>query len=208
LTTEPPGPFASAVTVPGTEENAGPDPSVTVMLKLFCPVLPAPSVAVQVTLVVPIAKVEPEAGVQLGVTEETRSVALAEKVTVLPAAESASTVMFGGTVTVGGVVSFTVMVAGPEDAALPAPSVAVHVTGVEPTGNRDPGLWPWQSTVGATPLLSLALMAKVTGVVGPFASTVAPLIDMTGNPVSATTTSKWVEDVRFTPSVAVHVTGV
>jgi hypothetical protein len=69
-------------------------------------VLPAVSVAEQVTVVVPIAKVEPEAGEQVGVnTPLTVSRAEAVKVTAAPVEPVASTVMFVGTVTTGGVVS-------------------------------------------------------------------------------------------------------
>ncbi len=57
-------------------------------VKLSVPVLPAASVAEQMTVVVPRAKVEPEAGSQVVVTEpSTRSVAEASKVAVAPAAE-------------------------------------------------------------------------------------------------------------------------
>jgi hypothetical protein len=52
--------------------------SVTVTVKLLLVVLPALSVAVQVTVVLPRAKVAPEAGEQLGVTApSTKSVAVA-----------------------------------------------------------------------------------------------------------------------------------
>jgi hypothetical protein len=68
------------------------------------PVLPSWSVAEQVTLVDPIANVEPEAGVQVGVREPSRrSVAETENVTAAPFFEVAFTVMSAGTVTTGAI---------------------------------------------------------------------------------------------------------
>jgi hypothetical protein len=65
--------------VPGTEEKAGPDASVTVTWKLSLAVLPAASPAEQFTVVVPIGKVAPDAGEQFAGDEpETMSLALAE----------------------------------------------------------------------------------------------------------------------------------
>ena len=76
------------------------------IVKEALPVLPAASVAEQVTVVVPIGKVEPEAGEQVGIIEpSTTSIADAVKVTTAPAALVASLVIFPGTVTTGGVVS-------------------------------------------------------------------------------------------------------
>ena len=75
----------------------------------------------------------------------------------MPDDESASTVMFDGTCTTGGVVSCTVTLNEGVLVLLPAASVAVHVTLVVPTGNVVPGSCPPQAIVGATLLLSLAL---------------------------------------------------
>ena len=59
--------------------------SSTVTSKLALPVLPAASVALQVTVVAPRGKVLPEAGLQVGVrAPSTSSVALALKVTTAP----------------------------------------------------------------------------------------------------------------------------
>ncbi len=70
------------------------------------PMLPASSVAVQVTVVVAIGNVDPEAGVQTGVIgPSTASSAEAEKLTGAPAGLTALTVMLAGTVTTGAVVS-------------------------------------------------------------------------------------------------------
>ena len=81
--------------------------SCTVMVKEFVPVFPWSSVAEQLTVVVPSAKVEPEAGkhVTAGLAGEVSSVAVALKETTAPAALVASTVMLPGTVTTGGVLS-------------------------------------------------------------------------------------------------------
>jgi hypothetical protein len=70
------------------------------------PVLPALSVAEQVTFVEPKANVEPDAGVQLGVkTPSTRSEAETENVTTAPVGPVALTVISAGTVTIGPVFS-------------------------------------------------------------------------------------------------------
>jgi hypothetical protein len=90
----------------GTPEKTGPVVSVTVTVKLPCAVFPAPSVAEQLTVVVPTGKVEPDAGLQLAASApETVSFALAEYETALPEDESASTVMFAGRLRFGAVVS-------------------------------------------------------------------------------------------------------
>jgi hypothetical protein len=70
------------------------------------PVLPALSVAEQVTFVEPSANVEPDEGVQVGVKEpSTRSEAEAVNVTTAPLGPVALTVMLAATVTTGGVLS-------------------------------------------------------------------------------------------------------
>ena len=70
------------------------------------PVLPAASVAVQVTVVIAIGNVDPDAGVQTGVSgPSTASTAEEEKLTGAPAGLTALTVMLAGTVTTGAVVS-------------------------------------------------------------------------------------------------------
>src|SRR5205809_6654310 len=95
--------------------------------------LPCASVAVHVTVVLPSAKVLPEAGVELTVTSpSTISSALAVKVTTAPAALVASAVMSAGTVIAGGVMSRTVTVKLPV-ALLPCASVAVAFTVVVPS---------------------------------------------------------------------------
>src|SRR4029079_9715628 len=78
----------------------------TVTVKLAVDLLPAWSNAEQVTVVAPMAKVDAGGGAQLAMTgPSTSSVAKAVYVTGAPDADVASTVMFGGTVIVGGTVS-------------------------------------------------------------------------------------------------------
>jgi hypothetical protein len=69
------------------------------------------SVAVQVTVVVPIAKTEPEAGVQPTVTPGQLSLAVAEKNAFAPVGQVGSLTMLAGQLIVGGVLSTTVTVA-------------------------------------------------------------------------------------------------
>jgi hypothetical protein len=160
LTTDPPGPFASTILSAGTAENVGPVLSVTVTVKLAVPEFPAASIAEQLTVVVPIAKVVPDAGTQFGVNDpETLSDALAEKLTLVPEAESASTLMFDGTVTVGFVVSWTVIVNEMAvSVVLPLASWAVQLTMVFPSGKTLPEDGA-QLTLGDGSPLSLALGA-------------------------------------------------
>src|SRR5262245_57137804 len=111
--------------------------STTVTLKVFVVVLPAASVAVTVTVVVPSGNVVPGCFEYVIVTAETASVACAANVTTAPDALVASFVMSAGTVRSGGVVSRTVTVKVPL-LELPAASVAVTVTVVVPSGNVVP----------------------------------------------------------------------
>ncbi len=85
--------------------------SSTTTVAVAVPVLPAPSVAEQVMVVLLTAKVVPEAGTQIGVSEpDTASVAVAVKVTTAPVGPVASTRLGAVMVTAGGVVSVTVTV--------------------------------------------------------------------------------------------------
>ncbi len=106
LTAAPIALVASAVMLAGTV-RAGAVLSWTVTVKVLALlVLPVESFAVQDTVVMPSAKVAPEAGVQFTTGDgSTRSAAVAVKVTAAPAALVASAVMSAGTVSVGGVVS-------------------------------------------------------------------------------------------------------
>jgi hypothetical protein len=95
---------------------------------------------VQVTVVLAIGKMAPEDGEQLEASApSTLSLADAEKVTLAPAAEVASLVIFAGAVTTGAVVSASVTVMLKDaEALLPCESVAVHVTAVVVTGKVAP----------------------------------------------------------------------
>ena len=137
LATAPEGPVASRIILAGTVTVGG-VVSTTDTLKLALPVFPDASVAEQLTVVVPRAKVEPEAGEQVAARgPSTRSLAEAVKEMVAPEGPVASTVIFAGSVTEGAVVSCTVTLKPPE-ALLPAESVAEQVTGVVPRGNVEP----------------------------------------------------------------------
>ena len=105
---------------------------VTVTVKPQLAVLPDPSVAIQLTEVVPIGKTVPDAGEQLGTTPEQLSVTEGLKLTTAEHWPGPlSVVMLEGQVTCGGVVSTTVTVAMH---VLDAPllSVTVSVTDVSP----------------------------------------------------------------------------
>jgi hypothetical protein len=105
VTIAPLAPLASTVMSAGTLRTGG-ALSSTVTVKVAVAVLPALSVAEHVTLVEPIAKVESEAGLQLGlIAPSTASDAEAVNVTTAPSFEVASTVMSAGTVTTGTVLS-------------------------------------------------------------------------------------------------------
>ena len=112
--------------------------SVIWILKVELEVLPAESDAEQVTVVVPIAKVKPEAGEQVVVSApSTISEAEAVKVTSAPVEPVASFVMFAGTVIIGEVVSSTVTVNEPLS-VLSAESVVEQVTVVVPIAKVEP----------------------------------------------------------------------
>ena len=104
--------------------------------KLALPVFPCVSVALHVTVVVPIGNVLPEDGLQLGVSEPSRlSVAVALKLTEVPPGFPVLVVMSLGTLTTGGVVSLIETVTVNEALpVLPCASVALQVTVVVPTG--------------------------------------------------------------------------
>ena len=133
LTIAPDALEASTVILDGSV-SLGAVMSLTVTVNEAVPVLPAESVAEQLTVVVDIGNVEPEAGVQVGVKAPSMlSVAVAVNVTTAPVELVASTVMLDGTVSTGAVVSDAVKVMvmlTAEDAGdvLPAASVAFAVT--------------------------------------------------------------------------------
>ena len=110
--------------------------AVTITLNEQLAVLPDASVAVQVTVVVPCAKAEPLAGVQLEVTPEQLSLTVGANVTTAVLLQ-VLVVILAGQAIVGAVVSLTVTVN--EQLLVPPPvSMAVQVTGVVPLANVEP----------------------------------------------------------------------
>jgi hypothetical protein len=109
----------------------------TVTVKLQLVLLPEVSVAVQVTVVVPIGKVEPEAGLQTKPTPGQLSETTGAKVALAPAGQVGSFTMLPGQVMAGGSVSLTVTVNW-QLPVLPCASVAEHVTVVVPLANVEP----------------------------------------------------------------------
>jgi hypothetical protein len=123
----------------GHGPTVGASSSTTVTVKVHVPVLPAASVAEQVTVVVPNAKVEPDAGEHVGVKAPSQlSVAVAVKLTTaVQTPVSVPCVMLDGHVTTGASVSVMVTVKA-HVAVLPEASVAVQVTVVVPTAKQVP----------------------------------------------------------------------
>jgi hypothetical protein len=112
--------------------------NVTATWNVFVVALPARSVAVQLTVVVPSANVEPEAFEHTGaIAPSTASLADVVNVATPPAAELAVIARLLGTVSTGGVVSATVT-AKLAVLVLFAASCAVHATAVVPTANKLP----------------------------------------------------------------------
>lgn len=137
LTGAPEALTASTVMLEGSV-STGAALSATVTVKLPLAVLLWESVAEQLTVVVPIGNVEPEAGEQIAAREpSTRSLAEAVKLTGAPEAFNAATVMLEGNINAGGVVSTTVTVklAVP---VFPCVSVAVQLTVVVPNAKVAP----------------------------------------------------------------------
>jgi hypothetical protein len=137
LTTAPAGLVASTDWVEG-QVRLGAVVSFTVREKAQLRALPAASVVVTLTEWVPSAKVLPEAGLNVTVGVETASLVTGrEKLTTAPAGLVASTVRAAGQVRLGAVVSLTTAVSE-QETVLPALSVTVAETGVEPIGKRLP----------------------------------------------------------------------
>lgn len=100
--------------------------------------LPEGSVAVEVTVVLPTGKNEPEAGVVTKAAVQL-SVAVTEKVTVAPhAPEGAFVVISDGQLMTGAWLSITITL-NEHVATFPEPSVAVYVTTLVPFGKIAPG---------------------------------------------------------------------
>src|SRR5439155_8240569 len=112
--------------------------SLTVTVKLQLELLPDVSVAVHTTLVVPLGKLDPDAGTHTIEPPRQLSVKLAKKLTLLEHRPGAVlTLMLLGQLGTGRSVSLTVTVKLQLE-LLPDASVAVHTTGVVPVGKLDP----------------------------------------------------------------------
>ena len=110
--------------------------TMTAKLQLF--VLPATSAAAQTTVFVPLAKVEPLAGVHATVAPGQLSLTEGVKATICSHAPGALLVtMLAGQVTTGTSVSLTVMLKL-QVAVLPAASVTVQVTALVPLAKAEP----------------------------------------------------------------------
>ena len=102
--------------------------------------LPDPSVTVQLTVVVPVGKLEPEGGLQTGVPtfgQLSVAVAFAYVTTAEHWLAAVPCTTFAGQVITGACVSLTVTV-NEQVAVSPAPSVTVQFTVVVPFGNEPP----------------------------------------------------------------------
>ncbi len=122
---------------PGQSATGG-SASLTVTRKVHEAVLPAASVAVQVTVVVPTGNVDPDAGVQVIVAPGQLSVTVEVYVTTASHEPgSLPTAISPGHVATGSSVSLTVTV-NEHVSALPATSVAIQVTVVAPSANVEP----------------------------------------------------------------------
>jgi hypothetical protein len=112
--------------------------SFTVTVKEHCWLLPEASVAVTTTVVVPIGKVEPEAGLATTVGAPQLSAPVAVKFTTAPQLPaSAHVVTFAGHWTVGASQSVIVTV-NEQVEVRPAASVATTLTVVVPSGKVEP----------------------------------------------------------------------
>jgi hypothetical protein len=128
---------AVVVMLVGQAPSVGACVSLTVTVKLqFGDILPAASVALQVTVVVPTGKLDPEDGVQVIVGEAVQlSVAVGVKLTFAAHCPTAVVVvMLVGQAMVGACVSLTVTV----KLQLAPPPAALHVTVVTPRLNIAP----------------------------------------------------------------------
>src|ERR1043166_7842908 len=112
--------------------------SRTVTLKVQLEVLPLASVAVQVTVLVPLAKLDPEAGTHRIEPPGQLSVSVARKLTLLAHCPGAVLTVIGpGQLIVGGWLSTTVTLKVQFE-VLPLASVAVHTTLVVPIAKLVP----------------------------------------------------------------------
>jgi hypothetical protein len=209
LTFAPHWPASLPTTIFEGGVKVGSSASETVTLKDPLSVFPAASVAVQLTVVVPTLKADPEGGAQEIVVPGQLSVAVGVKLT---AAEhwpvSLSTAISEGAVRTGPSLSLTVTLNAPVSVLAEA-SVAVQFTIVVPTGNAEPE-GGTQDTVAPTQL-SVAVAVKLTVAVHCPAALATVISDgtvSTGSSASLTVTLKPVPAVFPDASVAVQETGV
>jgi len=166
---------------------------------------PELSVALQLTGVEPSENVEPDAGQLVGAAPQ-RSEAVALKETAAPVGPVHSTVG-AGQLMVGGVVSLTVT-KELQELGFPESSVALQVTGVEPSGNVSPDVGQF---VEAVPQRSKAVALKEAAApTGPVHSTTVGAGQvMVGGVVSTTVTEEGQGLLEFPElSVALQLTGV
>ena len=110
---------------------------VTVTLNEPLAVRPPRSVTVQFTVVVPIGKVDPDAGAQIAaIVTSSRSVPLAVNVTAAPAALVAGVVMSAGGVKLGPLFDTVTVTVNEPLAVSPPLSVTVQFTVVVPIAKR------------------------------------------------------------------------
>lgn len=169
----PPASVAGIVMLAGGVTTGGwVSPLITVIVKLAAEELPCASMDVHFTVVVPIGKAEPEAGVQMtGTAPSTISVALAANTATAPEELVAVSVRFVGADRIGGVVSRTTIVKLPDE-EFPCVSEEEQLAVVVPMANVEPDAGA--HTTGRVPsTMSVALAVKLaTAPVGPVASSV------------------------------------
>ena len=149
MTTRPAALVASA-TIGAGQVGFGGVVSRTVTVKVQALVFPLPSVAVTVTVVTPIGKVEPEAGFEMSEATEQLSEAEGVKLTKAPAGPVASATRGPGQVMDGTVVSRKFTVAW-QLAVKPLTLVTVKVTTVAPSPRKVPGAGLWLMLWGPQP---------------------------------------------------------
>jgi len=198
--------FAETVMLDGHPVMTGFMLSVTITLNVQVEVLPAPSVAVYVTGVVPSEKRNPEVCVLVKLAIEQLSEAVgAVQVAIALQDALAETIMLDGHPVITGLVLSLTITLKVQVAVLPEPSVAVYVTGVVPSEKRNP-------EVCVLVKLAIEQLSEAVGAVqvamalqDAFAETIMldghPVI--TGFVLSVTITSKLHVDVFPDASVAV-----
>src|ERR1044071_9834957 len=181
--------------------------SLTVTVKVQFELLPLASVAVHTTLVVPLAKLEPEAGTHRIEPPGQLSVSVARKLTLLAHCPGAVPTVIGpGQPGTGRSVSLTVTVKVQLE-VLPLASVAVQVTVLVPLAKLDPEAGthriepPGQLSVSVA--RKLTLLAHWPGAV---LTVIGPGQLIVGGWLSTTVTLKVQFEVLPLASVAVHTT--